>query len=747
MGKKAGRCNNYDGCSKALQSTPIEADEFNFVCPSCGKPLKPLIRSASRTGPNWPLLAGLGLAAAVAAGGGAYLLATRDSNPPPPTNAVSTIPQNPAPVPVAENSESGKCSPPPLLMEGKRSLYQRILTLPGAALVAEPGGNGGAPLASLQRFYVYGRQESGGKQWLYVGATANCKREGWIAIDRTVPWNQQITVAFDNPAGRDRVLVFEKDGDLTRIATSPNPGPELDRLQASVKAKHPDERIISAEPENYVDFSQHPYLLPIVDFHEITHRQGFPVQLLKIHSISKNAPAPSVPAEARPPKAAVVFVIDSTVSMKKYIDNTKSAVKIIFDRLRQSPGGAGIDFGLVVFRSSIKAVPALEYVTKVLVRPEDEDNKAKFIKEIDGVEEARVSSRKFDEDAYAGIDEALKMLQKEATKSYESRHVILVTDAGPLRSTDELSSKNKTSKDLLQKAKDSPRVWLYAMHLKTAKGLEVGDHPGAEREYRDLTKNVETGDSLYYPVENAGSPADFKSQIDCLAGFVANISAHNAEPSQIATLCPPVPSNPQLNETLKRMRSHAIILGRALQMEYLGWSSNGKGVPDDFEGWIAERDLKQPIRPSVDVRVLLTKNELNNLSSGVKTILDAAEANKTSPEQFYNSLLDFTAKMGRDSARAKPKENISIADMGLLGEYLDGLPYKSQVMSLDQETWANYSASQQADFIQSLKTRLERYQDYEADNALWWPKNSKTEEGNNIEEGEKIYPVPLDALP
>ena len=740
MGKKAGRCNNYDVCAKALQSTPIEADEFNFVCPGCGKPLKPLLRVASRTGPNWSLLAGLGLAVVGAIGGEAYLLgAWGDHTPQPPRNPIVHVPESP--IPAASNSEPGKCNPQPLLMKGKRSLYQRILTRPNAILFAKLGGNDGTPLESLQRFYVYERQQSGGKEWLRVGAKADCKSEGWIAAERSVSWKQQITVAFDNPAGRDRVLVFSDAADLKRIAASAYPGSELDLLQAAVKEKRHDERIISAEePENYVDFSQHPYFLPIVDFQETTQSEGFTLQLLKIHSISKNSVTPPL----APNKAAVVFVIDSTVSMKPYIVETRKAVINIFKRLNKSPGGSGIDFGLVVFRSSIKAVPALEYVSKILVHPEDPDNKSKFENQINGVEEAHVSSKKFDEDSYAGIGDALEMLKKVG-KAYQSRHIILVTDAGPLRSTDELSSTKKSSQSLFEIAKDSPRVWLYAMHLKTAKGLELGDHPSAEREYRELTKNVETGKSLYYPVDNAGSIADFSRQIDCLAGSVTNIVVNSRSQGidlrkQVDPLCPHVLDNPQLNKTLDEIRSDAVILGQALRMEYLGLRPEG-GVRDDFEGWIADRDLKQPIRPSIDVRVLLTKNELSNLSNGVKAILEAAEAGKTSPEQFYNRLLDFAAKMGRDSARAKPKENISVADMGLWGEYLNDLPYKSQVMSLDQETWANWSASQQDEFTQSLKTKLERYTAYDADNALWWPKTS------DVEEGEKIYPVPLDALP
>ena len=742
MAKRVGHCSNYDGCEKALKKAIIEADEFNFVCPECGRPLR---LPPPPKGPRWLLI---GLLALFFVGGIAGLIYALQSGGDSPADQIAVVEPMPSGSDIPHAGLDGpdlglaKCTPQPLLMDGKRSLYQRVLSRPNAMLVAEPGDNGGTPLDSLQRFYVYERLQSLGKEWLRVGAEADCKTNGWLSADRAVPWKQQITVAFDNPAGRDRVLVFSDIADLKRIANSPNPGPDLEALQDAVRARRYDARIVSVEPENYVDFAQRPYLLPIVDFQE-TNREGFPLQLLKIHSISKDTALP--PIVATTTKAAVVFVIDTTLSMQPYIKNTRDAVRQIFDRLNSSPSGSEIDFGLVVFRSSIKAVPGLEYATKALVRPEQTNNHTVFLDAIGGVEEAHVSSKKFDEDSYAGIDVALDMLQKEGGKTYDSRHIILITDAGPLRSTDELSSRKKSAKDLLEKAKDSPRVRLYAMHLKTAGGIKWNDHPMAEREYKELTKNVETGDSLYYPVDHAGSLGDFTYQINCLPGFISNIVVNLAsqgnDSGQIASLCPPVPNNPQLNETLKKMRSHAVILGQALRMEYLGLRPEGKSVPDDFEGWISERDLKEPIRPSVDVRVLLTKRELSNLANGVKAILQAAEVGRTSPDQFYNSLRDFSVKMGRDSARAKPRENISVADMGLLGEYLDDLPYKSQVMGLDQETWAMWSASQQDEFTRSLKNKLDRYAAYDEDNALWWPKTS------DVEENDKIYPVPLDALP
>ena len=45
----------------------------------------------------------------------------------------------------------------PLLLPGKTTLYQRVLTRPGAMLVAKPGTTGGQPVPPLSIFYVYGR--------------------------------------------------------------------------------------------------------------------------------------------------------------------------------------------------------------------------------------------------------------------------------------------------------------------------------------------------------------------------------------------------------------------------------------------------------------------------------------------------------------------------------------------------------------------------------------------------------------
>ena len=42
----------------------------------------------------------------------------------------------------------------PVLQPGKKTLFQRVLTRPGARLTEQPGGEGGRPVDAFSRFYV-----------------------------------------------------------------------------------------------------------------------------------------------------------------------------------------------------------------------------------------------------------------------------------------------------------------------------------------------------------------------------------------------------------------------------------------------------------------------------------------------------------------------------------------------------------------------------------------------------------------
>ncbi|MBA3495445.1 MAG: hypothetical protein H0T87_15365, partial [Gammaproteobacteria bacterium] len=57
----------------------------------------------------------------------------------------------------------------PLLMPGKRTLYQRALANPGSRLYAKPSLDAAAqPLIPFTVFYAYGRKELNDSKWVRV---------------------------------------------------------------------------------------------------------------------------------------------------------------------------------------------------------------------------------------------------------------------------------------------------------------------------------------------------------------------------------------------------------------------------------------------------------------------------------------------------------------------------------------------------------------------------------------------------
>ena len=162
----------------------------------------------------------------------------------------------------------------PLLMDGKKTLYQRVLTSPGAALKREPGDGPGAMQPAMTRLYVYSRKPVGNQTWLEVGLTAKGHVDGWLREDVTLPWNQQMALAFTNPAGRERSLLFKDRKDLQSVVEADNPAATLAPLRKTAQAGKSDPRIVSIEPETYIDIAKHFYLLPILQAEETLTGSG-----------------------------------------------------------------------------------------------------------------------------------------------------------------------------------------------------------------------------------------------------------------------------------------------------------------------------------------------------------------------------------------------------------------------------------------------------------------------------------------
>jgi len=79
-------------------------------------------------------------------------------------------------------------------------------------------------------------------------------------------------------------------------------------------------------------------------------------------------------------------------------------------------------------------------------------------------------------------------------------------------------------------------------------------------------------------------------------------------------------------------------------------------------------------------------------------------------------------------------------ELGLLAEFLEGLPYKSDIMLLREEDWYRMSVGEQTAFINRLKSRLARYEEYDRDRSNW-------ESFGQANAGDWVYRVPLSMLP
>ena len=76
-----------------------------------------------------------------------------------------------------------------------------------------------------------------------------------------------------------------------------------------------------------------------------------------------------------------------------------------------------------------------------------------------------------------------------------------------------------------------------------------------------------------------------------------------------------------------------------------------------------------------------------------------------------------------------------------MGEYLDGLPYRSDLMAIDQDRWAAMSVGQSQEFMDRLKSKIALYQRFHDDDDRCVKLNDAAGDG------ERVYPVPIDALP
>lgn len=642
----------------------------------------------------------------------------------------------------------------PLLQEGKKTLFQRAVSHPGTVLKAGPEADAKVvdeKVKPFTVFYIYGRKDA--KVEVGVGSNAS---QGWVDAASLTDWPQAMTLLFTERTGRSPVLFFKDIKSLTEVASVDNIQAKIKELFAAVDAAKAGNTpanmpVLAAEPadkEGAVS-RQRFYLMPIQEMKEPFEGTKFlEVASIDPSSAGKGGKAGAAEGgadgagkgDAKPEtmKTGIVFVIDTTISMKPYIDQSLNVVRAAFDSIERDKLGDSVAFAVVAFRNSTEARPGLQYVTEVV----SDFRTAKDRKELEAalakVEEAKASSHSYDEDALSGVKTAVDKLSWD---KYQSRIMVLITDAGPIAGSDKYSGTRMDPAEMQDYAK-AKNIWLTVAHVRSPSGAK--DHAYAEKAYRQLTK-ISDGSSSYIaipaPTPKQGAEA-FGKAAKTLAESLAKVAKATA-----ARQLPEKPKEaPKAAQATPEDEARRIgdTIGYAMQLEFLGQQRQNQ-APSVVSAWIADMDLallaENKHSPSVEVAVLLTKNQLSDLQRQLKIIIDQAErTKKTDSKDFFQGILSASAQLARDPAAFSQKPGQNLQQTGVLGEFLEGLPYKSDIMLLQEEDWYRMSVGEQTAFINRLRSRIARYEEYDKDRSNW-------ESFGSPNAGDWVYRVPLSMLP
>jgi hypothetical protein len=261
------------------------------------------------------------------------------------------------------------------------------------------------------------------------------------------------------------------------------------------------------------------------------------------------------------------------------------------------------------------------------------------------------------------------------------------------------------------------------LHLKTEAGKAY--HHLAEQQYQALAAwpGIQP---LYFPIEN-GDVAAFGKAVDDATGQIVSIIDTSLGGGLVDPAATP---GTQVQQATR-------LVGLAMQLAYLG-RAGGQGAPDLFEAWTLDRAMDNPTDLAFELRVLLNRTQINDLSDRLKALLDAAtQAKQTGSQDFFRLLRTTMARFVQDPAQLAKADQVG----DFLNEFLAALPYRSQILSIDEASWQSMGPAAQDEILSGIRSKLAAYQLLYDDVGRW------TALWQGAPTAELVYPIPLALLP
>lgn len=613
----------------------------------------------------------------------------------------------------------------PLLVDGTNTVYQRVLTRPAATLYDGVGGAEIGQIPAFQPLYVFA-QDTG---WKEVGPSASRAPTGWVKTDEVMDWKQNIVGAFTNGAGRERQLIFETEDKLRWLLNHEALPQVQERLLAEAEAgiSQGESGVVSFEPAEFVNIREDLYVMPILNFVEDLHPLNYEdILLMEVASVPLKEQQNQLRGDADQGGGAfdvgIVFVLDTTQSMETYIARTQKVLQNTVQKIAGTEIGSLVHFGAIGFRDSTDAVPELEYRTKVLADVKRRDDQSEVTSAIGAARVAVANSPGFNEDSLAGVEDAIDKIdweQADANDPIDARYVILVTDAGPKDPRDP-NARSQIGVEEVQADAEGKNIVTMTLHLKTPTGGEA-NHAYAESRYRTLSTFA--GRQYYFPIEGGSEEAFEGVATRLVTAITDHVRVARGEAAEL--------SEDEAGEDL-------VALGRAMRLAYLGDTRNTQ-APDVIRGWVSDKAVEAPQALAVEPRLLITKNELATLAELLDNLIRLGEQSQGGDDtmNFFTEVRGVIADMATNPDR---RINPDAATLGGALEYLEQLPYRSQLLQMTEDRWAQ-SAMLRRSIIDGMRQKLTQYRKWLFDPQVW------TALHEDSTDGELVFAMPFDVLP
>lgn len=689
----------------------------------------------------------------------------------------------------------------PMKLEGKESLPLRVLSRAFSKVYKAPDATSGTVaenVPAFQSYYVYAKQggaAEGDKTWYEVGPDNRGTVVGWMSSDDVFEWKQTMCLSYTHPEGRYPVLMFDKKAELEKLTSLPKDKRDeavekyyIDIAMGEITPNYP---VVTVEPKKAIDISKEFYLLPILEFSdiELDNREA---RLLKLAAVTGEEAEARTSSDIRVNKdylqeavqdsntvsaatlekmaVDIVWVMDTTNSMMPYISQTLKVVEDASKRISANAELAkAVRFGVWGYRDAA-SIPNIGYNVKNYTPQLQGIDQ--FVPTLRTVDVTTAGSEGYAEDVFAGVKGAV---DDTAWSPNAIRFVILVGDAPAHESGHKWNStgQNQTT---LRAIADDRDITLYAIHIKDPQAEQY--HATAAEQFQVLSTNRGAeGGPAYFSTSSQDLPGFervTKMVTDSIIGLLETVQKKTSNKDLVAAnkdLAPsgaatgggdmqatgtgkPATSSQGVSldllataptgdaaKTSGGADSGQKLTNAAIKAALVQWigSQAGAQAPRDVVAWVADKDLLTTDIQSLEVRLLINKQQLDSLRETLKTILAAGRKGQISGEDFFSSLQAAAATTARDPEMIKRAK--SLAQSGLVPEFLVGLPYRSRIMDMTNELWSSWSVDEQDMFLADLEARIMAYETIH-DGPEGWVQLNKSDDPN-----EYVYPISLELLP